>query len=143
MKKKFIIGALGIVILILLAMSGNIAYRIHLMQKVNPEGQYFDSDGVKIHYTVTGQGTPVILVHGLAVNAGMNFGARGLPAELEKTYQVITLDNRGHGRSDKPHVPDAYGTEMCEDIIRLMDHLNIGKAHVLGCNISSWAGSLF
>ena len=125
-------------ILILLAVSGNIVYRIHLMQEMNPEGQYFDSNGVKIHYTVTGQGTPIIMVHGLAVNAGLNFGARGLTAKLEKKYQVITLDNRGHGRSDKPHDPNAYGTEMCEDIIRLMDHLDIDKAHVLGYSMGGF-----
>jgi pimeloyl-ACP methyl ester carboxylesterase len=45
---------------------------------------------------------------------------------------VTAIDNRGHGQSDKPHNADAYGSNMSDDVIRLMDHLKIKKAHVLG-----------
>jgi len=54
-----------------------------------------------------------------------------IPA-LAKNYQVIALDNRGHGKSDKPHDPKQYGKEMAEDVVRLLDHLKIKKAHVIG-----------
>ena len=138
MKKKIIIGVLCIAFAAVLLLTGNVVYRIHLFQGMNPEGMYFDSDGVRIHYTVAGEGIPVILVHGLAVNAGVNFGARGVISELAKNYQVIALDNRGHGRSEKLYDPDAYGVEMCEDIIRLMDHLDIQKAHVLGYSMGGF-----
>lgn len=138
MKKKLILGAAGVLVLAILFAAGNLAYNFHLMQAMNPEGLYFDSDGVRIHYHVAGSGTPVVLVHGLAVNGGINFGARGVISELAEDYQVITLDNRGHGRSDKPHDPEAYGTELCADVIRLMDHLNIEKAHVLGYSMGGF-----
>lgn len=96
------------------------------------KGSVFNSDGVKIHYIVEGKGEPVILIHGLYASAQMNWGAPGLLAELAKKYQVIALDNRGHGRSDKPEAEGQYGIKMVEDVVRLMDHLHIKKAHVVG-----------
>ena len=92
----------------------------------------FDSAGVKIHYAIQGQGDPVILIHGLYSNGRMNWDAPGTTALLAKHFRVITLDCRGHGRSDKPEADDAYGTNMVEDVIRLMDHLKIKKARVGG-----------
>jgi pimeloyl-ACP methyl ester carboxylesterase len=47
-------------------------------------------------------------------------------------YQVIALDCRGHGKSDKPHDPAKYGPEMAADVVRLLDHLKIEKAHLIG-----------
>jgi pimeloyl-ACP methyl ester carboxylesterase len=105
------------------------------------EDQSFDSNGVKIHYIVEGQGEPVVLIHGFTADIDKNWrtgfipgsenGPKIIPA-LAKNYQVIALDNRGHGKSDKPHDPKAYGKEMAEDIVRLLDHLKIKKAHVVG-----------
>lgn len=95
----------------------------------------FDSAGVKIHYTVTGRGEPVILVHGLYSSAWMNWDLPGTTAELAKHFQVITFDLRGHGKSDKPAAESAYGTEMVEDVVRLMDHLHIAKARVVGYSL--------
>ena len=92
----------------------------------------FDSDGVRIHYTVSGQGEPVILIHGLYSNAKMNWDMPSTTAELAKHYQVIALDNRGHGQSEKPEAEGQYGVKMVEDVVRLMDHLHIAKAHVAG-----------
>ena len=45
---------------------------------------------------------------------------------------MIALDVRGHGGSGKPKQEDAYGVEMAEDVVRLLDHLKIRKAHVVG-----------
>jgi pimeloyl-ACP methyl ester carboxylesterase len=95
-------------------------------------GEVFDSDRVKIHYTVQGKGEPVILVHGLSSSAMLNWELPGIAPELAKHYQVIALDNRGHGQSDKPQAEGLYGQQMVEDIVRLMDHLRIPKAHVVG-----------
>ena len=56
-------------------------------------------------------------------------GTSGL---LAKDFQVIALDMRGHGLSEKPLKEEAYGPELVEDIVRLMDHLKIKKAHIVG-----------
>ena len=92
----------------------------------------FDSAGVKIHYTVQGKGEPVILIHGLYSNGKMNWDMPGTSALLAKHFQVVTLDCRGHGLSDKPEAADAYGINMVEDVVRLMDHLKIPKTRVAG-----------
>jgi pimeloyl-ACP methyl ester carboxylesterase len=92
----------------------------------------FDSNGVKIHYLVEGKGEPVVLIHGFAVDIKTQWLLPGIVKNLAKDYQVIALDLRGHGQSDKPHDPKKYGLEMVEDVVRLLDHLKIAKAHVVG-----------
>ena len=92
----------------------------------------FDSGGVKIHYQVEGKGEPVILIHGLMANAMLNWELPGVIAELAKHHQVIALDCRGHGMSGKPVSEDEYGVKMVDDVVRLMDHLNIQRADVVG-----------
>lgn len=98
----------------------------------DPAGKTFDSNGVKICYFVQGTGEPVVLLHGLYSSAKLNWDAPGITAMLAKDYQVISLDLRGHGGSDKPLDDKAYGTEMVEDVVRLLDHLKIKKAHIVG-----------
>jgi pimeloyl-ACP methyl ester carboxylesterase len=92
----------------------------------------FDSNGVKIHYVVEGRGEPVLLIHGFTSDAQGQWVAPGIFKALAKDYRVIALDNRGHGKSDKPHDPKQYGLEMVEDAVRLLDHLKIDRVHVVG-----------
>lgn len=92
----------------------------------------FDSKGVKISYSVQGKGESVVLIHGFLSSGGLNWDAPGVTALLAKNFRVITLDMPGHGASDKPTKDDAYGMELVEDVIRLMDHLKISKAHMVG-----------
>jgi len=99
---------------------------------VASRAEEFDSAGFKIHYTISGQGEPVILVHGLYSSSKMNWDMPGITSELAKHYRVIALDCRGHGQSDKPEEEGKYGVEMANDIVRLMDHLHIARAHVVG-----------
>ena len=95
----------------------------------------FDSNGVKIHYVVKGKGDPVILIHGLYASATGNWQGPGIMAELAKHYQVIAFDLRGHGQSGKPEGEDQYGVQMAEDVVRLMDHLQLPKAHLVGYSL--------
>ena len=99
------------------------------------DGKYFTHDGVRIFYTDEGQGEPVVLIHGFAVNADLNWRRPGITQALAKNYRVIAMDLRGHGLSDKPHDPAAYGKHMVDDVIGLLDHLNIKKAHVVGYSL--------
>lgn len=99
---------------------------------------FFLSDGVKIHYIVEGEGEPVLLIHGFSASIPMQWGLPGVIKELSKEYQVIAIDNRGHGRSGKPHDPKDYGQKMVEDSVRLLDHLKIKKAHVVGYSMGGF-----
>jgi pimeloyl-ACP methyl ester carboxylesterase len=93
---------------------------------------FFDSGGIKIHYTDEGQGEPVLLIHGFAADIVTNWGMPGIRKALAREYRVVAIDNRGHGKSAKPHDPTKYGMEMVKDAVRLLDHLRIEKAHVIG-----------
>ena len=100
---------------------------------------FFDSDGVRIAYEVTGEGPPVLLIHGFASNARVNWVDTGWVRTLTAAgHQVITLDNRGHGESEKLYDPAAYGAPvMAEDAARLLAHLNIPKADVMGYSMGA------
>ncbi len=100
--------------------------------------QFFDSNGVKIHYIVEGEGEPVVLIHGFTASIPAQWGLPGILNKLKKDYQVVALDNRGHGQSDKPLDPKAYGPEMVNDVTRLMDHLKIPKAHIVGYSMGGF-----
>lgn len=92
----------------------------------------FTSDGVKIHYVVAGKGEAVVLIHGFGGNARNNWQLPGTFDLLAKDHLVVALDCRGHGESDKPEGQESYGEKMVEDVVRLMDHLKVEKAHVVG-----------
>ena len=97
-----------------------------------PTTETFDSKGVKISYSIQGKGEPVVLIHGLLSSGWINWDLPGISALLAKDRQVITMDVRGHGLSNKPTKEDDYGLELVEDVARLLDHLKIKKAHVVG-----------
>jgi len=100
------------------------------------EDKYFDSKSVKIHYIVEGKGEPVVLIHGFTADINSHWSKLIKP--LSETHQVIALDCRGHGKSDKPTDPKMYGREMGEDVVRLMDHLHIKKAHLVGWSMGAY-----
>jgi pimeloyl-ACP methyl ester carboxylesterase len=96
-----------------------------------PTHEFFTtSDGVKIHYMRLGQsGTPVVLVHGYTGSAEGNWFRNGIAQALAKNHRVVALDCRNHGKSDKPQ---PRGPGKWEDVVELMDHLKIEKAHLHG-----------
>jgi len=133
MKRRIVILlTFFLVVALLLALTG---YRV-LFQR--SPGNYFEQDGIRLFYSEAGTGESVILLHGFAVNGDLNWRLNGMIKTLSKNYHVIVLDQRGHGLSSKPHDPEAYGEEMAHDVIRLMDHLNIEKAHVAGYSLGGY-----
>lgn len=102
------------------------------------EESYLDSGGVDLRYLDCGAGDPVILLHGFALNAEMNWLPTGLLASLPAEFRLLALDQRGHGRSDKPQDPEAYGRALAMDVLDLMDALGIEKADVVGYSMGGW-----
>ena len=100
--------------------------------------EWFDSDGVKIHYQVWGNGDPIVLVHGFTASIDNNWVQPGIVDKLDDDFKVIAIDLRGHGKSDKPHDPAVYGETMAMDVIRLLDHLKIEKAHIAGYSLGGF-----
>jgi pimeloyl-ACP methyl ester carboxylesterase len=100
--------------------------------------QVFDSAGIKIRYHDAGAGEGVMLVHGFASTAQHNWGGTGWITALSAKYRVIAPDVRGHGQSDKPHNREAYGYgNMGADVTRLMDHLGIERALLMGYSMGA------
>jgi pimeloyl-ACP methyl ester carboxylesterase len=98
------------------------------------QDRFFDSGGVRIRYVEHGAGLPVVLVHGFTGSIERSWIATGVLPDLARDYRVIAFDLRGHGRSDKPRDPRAYD-EVGLDVIRLLDHLEISRAHLVGYSL--------
>jgi pimeloyl-ACP methyl ester carboxylesterase len=101
--------------------------------------QSFDSDGIQIAYIDEGEGEPILLIHGFASNIAANWVDPHWVRTLTKAgCRVIAYDNRGHGQSEKLYEPEAYGAPaMAEDACRLLDHLGIARADVLGYSMGA------
>ncbi len=95
-----------------------------------------DASEIGTHYVVTGSGEPVVLVHGFAQTHAA-WLETPLYADLIQDHKVIAVDLRGHGDSDKPHDPTAYGLYMQADLTDLLDHLGIDKAHFVGFSLGA------
>jgi pimeloyl-ACP methyl ester carboxylesterase len=105
--------------------------------------QRFLSDGLSLAYLDEGprDGEPIVLVHGFGSNIRVNWVGPGWVDTLTRDgRRVIALDNRGHGASEGPHDPALYdtGDHMAEDVRRLMDHLHLERADVMGYSMGAW-----
>jgi pimeloyl-ACP methyl ester carboxylesterase len=101
------------------------------------QDQFFDSNGVRIRYVEQGSGPPVVLIHGFSGNLDASWVETGVLPNLATDYRVIALDSRGNGKSDKPHDPKSYGLQMGEDVVRLLDHLHIARAPIVGHSLGA------
>lgn len=96
--------------------------------------------GTLIHYEVEGEGPPLVLQHGFTRDLEV-WRELGYIEELNKDYQVILIDARGHGDSDKPHAPEAYWPDlMANDVVVVLDDLGIQKAHYFGYSMGGLIG---
>jgi pimeloyl-ACP methyl ester carboxylesterase len=94
-------------------------------------------DGVKLYYEETGAGTPIVFVHEFAADYRSwetqmrHFGQR---------YRCITYSARGYPPSDIPEKPESYSQNRAtDDILAVMEHLKIDKAHVVGLSMGGFA----
>lgn len=91
--------------------------------------QEFTADGVTLRYRDVGTGDAVVLIHGYS--AALESMA-GIAHALPQQHRTVALDVRGFGRSTKFADPARFGQLMVDDVVRLMDHLKIARAHVIG-----------
>ena len=102
-----------------------------------PPDQFIDSIGIRLRYVEQGHGPAIVLMHGYTGTADRHFIANGVFANLAKDHRVIAIDLRGHGKSGKPVTASEYGQQMALDVVRVLDHLKIQRAHVLGYSLGA------
>ena len=106
--------------------------------------QDFSSDGVRIAFIDvrpegSDLGEPILLIHGFASSHRINWvNPRWVDTLSKAGRRVVAFDNRGHGKSDKPHDPEAYRSEaMARDVANLLDHLKIPRADAMGYSMGA------
>jgi pimeloyl-ACP methyl ester carboxylesterase len=103
------------------------------MAQQQVESKFAEANGVRLHYLVTGQGDPVLLLHGFGQSSHM---WRPLMRELAKNHTVIAADLRGAGQSDAP--PDGYTkSAMARDVHALMTGLGYDKVSLVGHDVGA------
>ena len=101
--------------------------------------KFVEINGIKICYQICGDGYPIVLIHGFG-SKKESFMAQ-IPA-LSEEFNVISFDNRGAGKSERPDMP--YTMEMfVDDIVGLMDYIGIRKAHLIGLSLGGMIGLNF
>lgn len=95
-------------------------------------------NNLNLFYEETGQGEPLVLIHGLGSSHAM-FEAEA--EHFQTHFRVIRYDARGHGQSGKP--AQYTLNDHIEDLRALLDFLEIGKAHILGASMGSYIAQGF
>jgi pimeloyl-ACP methyl ester carboxylesterase len=94
-------------------------------------------DGVRLYYEETGSGTPVIFVHEYA---GDHRAWEPQMRHFGQRYRAITYAARGYPPSDVPEDVAKYSqVRAADDILSVLDHLKIAKAHVVGLSMGGFA----
>jgi len=101
---------------------------------------FVENDGIRIHFEVEGQGEPLMILHGFTRSIE-TVRLLGYSDSLKDSYQVIMIDARGHGASDKPHAPQSYGLQTAAgDVLAVLDELEIHRAHFFGYSMGGAIG---
>ncbi len=106
------------------------------------------TDGVQLVYdtwlAADPKGVPVVLHHGFAADTRSNWMLPGIVAALVADQRtVISIDARGHGRSEKPHDPAAYGHNvMSNDLSTLFDHLGVDAVDLVGYSMGGFVAGI-
>jgi pimeloyl-ACP methyl ester carboxylesterase len=109
---------------------------------------FLAADGVRLTFdtwqAVDPKGVPVVLHHGFAADTKSNWVLPQIVAFLVADQRtVISIDARGHGRSEKPHEPSAYGHNvMSNDLSTLFDHLGFEAVDLVGYSMGGFVAGI-
>jgi pimeloyl-ACP methyl ester carboxylesterase len=95
---------------------------------------YAPSDGARIAYEETGDGEPLLFIHGLGYD---RHGWGPLPSLLAEDFRVVLVDNRGVGESEATEGPYTVA-QLAGDAVAVLDHAGIESAHVFGVSLGGF-----
>jgi pimeloyl-ACP methyl ester carboxylesterase len=99
---------------------------------------FIENRGVKIHYKAEGRGPALVMIHG-GLSSLEDWYDLDYVTQLRDDYKLILVDLRGHGSSEQPEESGMYSYDlMVEDIVKVLDELDINKAHVAGFSSGCW-----
>ena len=101
---------------------------------------YANNDGVNIFYKIVGRGEPLLLMHGLA-GTHLDWIKYGYVDAIKDKYQLILIDARGRGKSDKPYTPEKHSLRnYVKDITAVLDKLGLDKTNYWGYSFGGMVG---
>lgn len=136
------LASLVTLLVLLIGCSGGSNLESDAAATPRPPTGFVNSDGYRIYYEVEGEGHPLVLVHGWSSSIEKGWRDTGWIDALSPYRQVIAIDIRGHGESDKPHVQEAYSYGvMARDVIAVMDYLGVERADFVGYSLGAFSGT--
>ncbi|SCW89753.1 Pimeloyl-ACP methyl ester carboxylesterase [Rhizobium mongolense subsp. loessense] len=107
-----------------------------LLAEAQPAGNRVKVNGMQIYYEVSGDGDPLVVLHG----AYMNIPSMGtIIPKLAKTHKVYAIELQGHGRTTDIDRPITY-PNLAEDVAAFMDAVGLKKADIFGYSMGAAAG---
>jgi pimeloyl-ACP methyl ester carboxylesterase len=104
--------------------------------QTEPVGDTVEINGMDIYYEVSGEGDPLVVLHG----AYMNISSMGeIIPELAKTHKVYAIEFQGHGRTNDIDRPITY-PNLADDVAAFMDEVELEKADIFGYSMGAAAG---
>lgn len=101
---------------------------------------YVKNEGVNIYYEQEGEGYPLFIHHGMGGSI-KSWRDAGYIAPLAEKYRLVMMHARGHGKSDHPHIPEAYSNRlMAGDVLTVLDDLDIKLTHFYGYSMGGRVG---
>ncbi|MBI2296413.1 MAG: alpha/beta hydrolase [Betaproteobacteria bacterium] len=98
---------------------------------------FADSDSVKLYYEEAGRGVPIVFVHEFS---GDFHSWEAQMRHFSRRYRCVAYNARGYRPSDVPPSPSKYSQKLAiDDIVSVMRHADIGKAHIIGCSMGAYA----
>ena len=124
------IALVGAATLATLAIANHVAAR-RAERRHPPEGSFLMVDGVRLHYSDRGEGSPIVLIHGNAVT-GDDWNTSGVAELLLRTHRVIILDRPGFGHSERPRGRLWTAAQQAELLHKALQQLGVERSVVVG-----------
>lgn len=126
--------------LVSMALAATLAGAVMSTAKADtPQSGYVNVNGMKTYYEVSGQGEPILVLHGAYMNL---LGMAGIIAKLSETRKVYAFEMQGHGRTADIDRPITY-PNLADDAAAFMDAVGLKKADVFGYSMGAAAGLQF